>query len=401
MKKSNLKPEQSCPLRIMHFWGGVPQTPNSKWLRTLRLVEKCSEQGWKNIVVFSEKPVSHDLVTPFLNAGAQILVYQRLTGSLNINSIISTYRFLQVHPCDLIHCHNRPVVPLFAAALNRIPVRIWSRLAMSSHYEENSYPVGIHKLQLNIRISCLFAQKILCISKSVQEELTKISFSSKKKSVVIGAAVDLNFYSSGCAKNIHKEFSLSQEKLILVSIGHAVPVKGWDVMLLAYSKFREYFPQSKLLLVGNTTLDTEKEFSKKIIELIETLSLNKNVILTGKRKDIHDILAAANIYIQPSRSEGLCGALIEALAAGLPCIASNVGGTTDAIRNGENGLLFEREDVDGLVKRMLTLAEDAVLREKFASNASSSVERYRLDTVTNSIIQIYKDLLSKRDLLIT
>jgi glycosyltransferase involved in cell wall biosynthesis len=270
---------------------------------------------------------------------------------------------------------------------------------MSSSYENNSPPVGIHKLQLNLRLSSFFSDKIQCISQPVLNELTKVYPSIEKKSVIGGAGINLNSYSTGCPSNIRKEFSISTDSLLLVSVGHAVPVKGWDILLIAYSKFLNIFPQSKLLLVGSTELENEKETFQSIMQLLETLSLKNNVILTGKRYDIPDILAATDIYVQPSRSEGLCLALIEALAAGLPSVASNVGGIKDIIHNGKNGLLFEREDVNGLTENILRLAQDPVLQAKLSSNALPSVQHYGLENVVKMNMNIYKELLINKNLM--
>lgn len=396
MKRQHSFDKQSHPIRVMQFWGGVPQSPNSKWQQTLRIIKKCSERGWKSIIVFSEAPQSSDLTDPFLHAGADILIHQRLQNPLNLHAIMATYRFLRRHPCDVIHCYARSIAPLLAATFLRVPVRIWSKLGMSSYYAKGTSPTGIHKLQLNLRLSCLLSNKIICIAQPVLDELTTLYPSIEKKSIVVGGAIDLGIYSSGCPTNIRKEFSLSKSDISLVSVGHAVPVKGWDILLLAYSKFQKKYPQSKLLLVGSTELEHEKETYQSIMQQIETLSLKKNVIITGRRQDIPDILAAADIYIQSSRSEGLCGALIEALAAGLPCIASNVGGTMDAIRCGENGLLFAREDVNGLAENMLRLANDSVLREKLSKNALRSVQHYGLESVTDTIMDIYNTSLTTK-----
>jgi len=383
----------------MQFWGGVPLFPNSKWLRTLRLVQKCVERGWKTKVVFSQHPHKPDLAEPFLDAGAEILIHQRSPGSLKLGALLKTYHFLRRHPCDLIHCHNRPVIPLLASTLNNVPVRVWSKLAMSSHYEENSTPKGVHKLQINSRLSCFFSDKILCISQPVLNELLYLSESMRDKLVVGGVGFDFHLYASGKPENIRKEFALSVNDLILVSVGHAVPVKGWDILLRAYAQFLKKIPQSKLLLVGGIEQSHEKETLQLLLHLIETLSLNNQVILTGKRSEIPDFLATADIYLQPSRSEGLCGALIEALAAGLPCIAANVGGIPDVIQDGKNGLLFEREDVNGLAEKMLSLAQNFNLRQNFSRNALSSVQHYELETVTDTILTIYSELLTKRGVL--
>ncbi len=396
MKSQNLFDKQSHPIRVMQFWGGVPQSPNSKWQQTLRIIKKCSERGWKSIVVFSEAPQSNELIDPFLHAGADILIHQRLPNSLNLHAIMATYRFLRRHPCDIIHCYARSIAPLLAATFHRVPVRIWSKLGMSSYYAKGTTPTGIHKLQLNLRLSCLLSDKIFCIAQSVENELTSLSPSIEKKTVIGGAGIDLELYSSGSPANIRNEFSLSKNNLIIASVGHAVPVKGWDILLQAYSKFQKIVPQSKLLLIGSTETDQENETLKLIMQLIKALSLEKNVVLTGKRHDIPNILAASDIYVQPSRSEGLGLALIEALAAGLPCVASNVGGIKDIIRNGKNGLLFEREDVNELAESMLRLANDSVLQEKLSKNTLQSVQHYGLETVTDAIINVYLQSLEAK-----
>lgn len=396
MINSTFNHKQPRPIHIMQFWGGVPQTPNSRWRQTLRVVEKCSERGWKSTLVLSDRPQLPALMDPFLKAGSEILVHQRQPNTLKLNAIINTYKFLHKHPCDLIHCYNRPAIPLLAAVLNKVPVRIWSKLSMSSSYEEATPPIGIHKLNLNIRLTCFAVNKILCNAQPVLDELIGLLNSITHKSVVMRDGFDLDFYAAGCPGIIRNEFSLSTHNLVLVSVGHAAPVKGWDILIKAYAKFQKYFPQSKLLLVGSTELDGEKEISKLLMHQIETLSLQKNVIFTGKRNDIPDILAGADIYVQPSRSEGFCGSLIEALVAGLPCIASNVGGIPDFLHCGENGLLFEREDINGLTKRMLSIAQNRVLREKLSNNAPFSVQPYQLEAVTDSIINTYKELLTNR-----
>lgn len=396
MKNQKLNYRQSRPLRVMHFWGGVPQAPSSKWLRTLRLVEKCLEQGWESTMVFSERPQSPALINPFIDAGAEIRILPRLKSTLNIIDIIRTFLFLRRNPCDLIHCHNRPVVPLLAATFNKTSIRIWSKLSMSSSYEENKQPTGFHKLQLNMRISCFCSDKILCISHPVLGELRKLYKSVDKKALVGGVGFDLALYSSGLPKNICEDFSLAKNEFVIVTVGHAVHIKGWDLLLRAYSKFQKSYPESRLLLVGSTELKHEKETLKVITHLIEVLSLQSNVIITGKRNDIPDILSIADLYVQPSRSEGLCGALVEALAAGLPCIASNVGGIPDFLHCGENGLLFEREDINGLAENMLRIAQDKVLRDKLSKNAPASVHPYRIETVTDSIINTYQELFTNR-----
>ncbi len=387
------------PIRVMHFWGGVPQSQNSKCLQTIRIVEKCVERGWKCDVVLSEIPQSRSLVDPFLNAGAEILIHPRTPGSLNVGAIVEVYRFMCRHPPHLMHCHNRPAVPLVAAVLSRVPVRIWSRLAMSSIYEQGAATLWKKKVHVNIWASFFLAHEVLAISKSVSEELIKICKFKKEKIHILGRGVDFGIYQSGNSSRIKNEFCFKDEDFIFLTVGHAVPVKGWDILVKAFSKVCSKFSNAKLVLIGSNAMTNERETFSYVSGLAKELGISERVIFPGRREDIPDFFAACDIYIQPSRSEGLCSALVEALSAGMPCIAANVGGMPDLVIHDYNGFLFEREDIDGLARCMLILAEKQEVREGFSRVAAMSVDQLQLERVVEKTLEIYENLLIAKNIL--
>lgn len=110
-------------------------------------------------------------------------------------------------------------------------------------------------------------------------------------------------------------------------------------------------PQAVLLIAG----DGEKK--EELEKDIHDLQLEKNVKLLGYRTDVKELLKAADCLVFPSYQEGLPGALMEAMASGLPCIASNIRGNTDALQ--DSGFLFSPDDVDGLAELMKVMFDSS------------------------------------------
>ena len=104
------------------------------------------------------------------------------------------------------------------------------------------------------------------------------------------------------------------------------------------------------------------------------------------------MLADADIFAFPSRSDGQGLALTEALAAGLPCVAAASGGIPELITDSHNGLLVAREDVRALAGALRLLAEDTVLRQRLASAARESARRFDMDVYADRLIGIYREL---------
>ena len=177
------------------------------------------------------------------------------------------------HPYDLIHCYNRPTVPLVAALLRRVPCRIFSKLSMSSYYEQNTQPVDLQKLYIGQRLACFSSHRVFAISPPVADEVVAICPFADKKVTVVGTGVDIDKFSSGNPRQILDELSLASDNIVIVSVGHAVPVKGWDILIRAFSKFNSLIPESTLVLIGSCDSDAEKETFSSLMSLVERCNL--------------------------------------------------------------------------------------------------------------------------------
>ena len=114
----------------------------------------------------------------------------------------------------------------------------------------------------------------------------------------------------------------------------------------------------------------------------------------GFRKDIREILAISDIFVFPSFQEGLPLAVIEAMAAGLPVVCSNIRGNKDLICDNENGFLVDCKDVDKFAQRLQLLCNDKSLRDKFGYQNAKIVFQYDLSNIISQMRQIYTEIFS-------
>jgi len=178
-------------------------------------------------------------------------------------------------------------------------------------------------------------------------------------------------------------------RLEVVFVGRLVPSKGGRTLIAAFDQARQARPNlfGQLVLLGSGPLRPELE------ALARSLGIESQVRFCGAVRDVPEHLRQADIFVLPSQAEGISNALLEAMARGLPCIASRVGGNRDLIREGESGLLVTPDDVGELALALIRLAEDAALRERLGRQARRQVEAENgLDSVARRYQALYAAL---------
>ncbi|MEG3754557.1 glycosyltransferase family 4 protein [Psychromonas arctica] len=380
-------------INIVHYWGGVPIIATSKWLSTLRLVQKCAENNWNNWLVLSKQPDDLSLVTPFIEIGCKVIYQPRSKGNFDLKSITRNYKLMRLTKCDILHCYNDHTSPLIAAMLARTPVKVWSKLSMSSYYEKGVKPQGLKKLMPSTRLTCLLANRILAISDAARKEIcNQVGFDNKIH--IIDVPVQLErFTCSEKVDEIRESFHIHKSDFLITAVGHFIEVKGWDIAVPAFAKVCKSIPNARLLLVGKKTSDS---FYQKIVEQINFFNLKDKIIFAGNRSDIPEILKVSDLFILPSRSEGTPAALIEAMASGLPCIATNAGGMPEVITNGDNGYLFEKENIEELADKIKSIALSPELEAQFIINAKKGLQRFSIERYVDTTFNHYEDLLAHR-----
>jgi glycosyltransferase involved in cell wall biosynthesis len=167
--------------------------------------------------------------------------------------------------------------------------------------------------------------------------------------------------------------------------------KGVDVLLQSWRLIHAQVPQARLVIAGTGPLQSQLE------RMTHELGIANCVEFAGLRNDVSTQLHRASVAVFPSRFEGMSHALLEAMASGLPCVATRVSGSEDLIQHGVNGLLVESEDYQGLAQALICLLNDSGLAKRYGYAARVSVEKdYSLERIVATYIELYRRVAEAR-----
>ncbi len=168
--------------------------------------------------------------------------------------------------------------------------------------------------------------------------------------------------------------------------------KGLDVLLRAWLRVHSEQPEARLLIAGIGPLEAE------LTEMAQKLRLGESVEFAGLQRDVVGFLHRGTIATLPSRWEGMPNAVLEAMACGLPCVATRVSGSEDIIVDGVSGLLVEPEDSDALAEALLSLLRDPARASALGSAARVRIEqKYGLGPITDAYVDLYHRMLDLRE----
>jgi len=198
----------------------------------------------------------------------------------------------------------------------------------------------------------------------------------------------------GAPASLRSSFGLDACAPIVVTVGHIRRVKGIDILVEVAALVAREFPSVIFLVVGR---NSDPMYYREIEETIERRNLQKNVILHGEYEDIFSVLNMCDVFYLPSRSEGFSNALIEAMACGLPCVATTVGGNKEAIEEGRSGYLVENEDAEAAADRIVGLLRNPGRAKQMGSAGRQIVERqFTAEVMMERLTAFYDRLLAAK-----
>lgn len=293
---------------------------------------------------------------------------------VNLNPIKLYKIFKKIKPdilwCSLFHA---TVIGRIIGRLAMVPVII--------NWEHSERFNGWHRVLLNGLTSGL-SDIIIADSYKVAEVLHKKLRINKNKICIIPIA-GINFNDYDLVKHYQKL------EHIVGSVGSLREPKGYSYLVKAAIKVIKKYPKTKFIIAGDGP--DKEELQKRI----EKNDLSRNFFLLGYQSDIPKVLSKLDVYVQPSIWEGLCITVVEAMAAGLPVIASNVGGISESVINKKNGYLIEVKNSKILAEKIIYLIEHRKARERMGIESRKLAEKkYALKIMINKIDKLLCDLIS-------
>ncbi|MGH9475589.1 MAG: glycosyltransferase [Terriglobales bacterium] len=188
---------------------------------------------------------------------------------------------------------------------------------------------------------------------------------------------------------VRREFGLAPDAFVVLSVGRLSKEKGHADLIAAFARWQLHAPSpASLVIVGG---GPEKPALERAAR---AQGMGNRVVFTGQQTDLAPFYSLARLLVLPSHSEGSPNVLLEAMAAGLPIVATRVGGVPEIVTEGSEALLVPSQDPEALAAAMQRLAEDDSLRRQLSARATLTAARYSPEAYHDSILSLYQNCLA-------
>lgn len=282
---------------------------------------------------------------------------------------------------DIIHAHSGTWYP---AAVVRWLLRR-PRLVFTDHGRYLPEPAGRARVE---RWCARRSDAVITVSDELADYVTR-SLSLGTRPRVVPNGIDLRRFRSttpSSRADLRREWQAHDDDVVGIAIGRFVPVKNHAGMLEAFARARAAAPRLRLVLLGSGALEGS------LRERANALGIADRVHFAGFRRDIPACLQAADVFVLPSDSEGLPMSLLEALAAGLPVVATRVGGIAEALGKPACGLLVPPRDVEALAGALAVVGSDRGLRLRLGALAGRRAADFSLEACARRYADVYREL---------
>jgi glycosyltransferase involved in cell wall biosynthesis len=326
-----------------------------------------------------------DLVERLADAGAHVILLGKAFRG-DPGTFFRLARLIRRERPDILHLHNAP-----GALWGTLAAMIGGVRTPIVRTEHRPYiPEALNPMyRLLYPRLARRADRIICVCEAVRRSYTKrYPKLSGRYATIYNGIPTAPFESTPPKQNCRERFKLPPVVPLVGTVGRLVPVKNHRDLITAFSLVKEQIPDAHLAIVGSGTL------KDALIRHAADFAVGDAVSFIPEVPDIEQFYRAIDLFALPSHSEGLPLCLIEAFAAGLPAVATGVGGIPEVITDGSNGYLVPPAEPDALAKRITELLRDPELAARMGAEGRETViRRFRAETMAHAIEELYAGLL--------
>ena len=386
----------------------VPHTVGAA--RQLRVCHIMSADLWAGAEVQLATTVAHLVNESAVSVSAVLLNEGQLAANLRrlgvpvaildetrINSLdilIGLVRILREQRIDLVHTHRYKdtVLGLIAARIAGVPYAVRTMHGLREPMTGWAHlKFGVYEALEKVALRCC-ADQVIAVSKDMAGILRRSGYPADRITHIHNG-IDLNAVRSlRRRQDIRRELGVDSETYLIGAVGRLSPVKGHANFLRAARLVLHKQPRAKFLIVGDGPLSAELQATAG------ALRIDGACLFVGHRTDVRDLLPAMNVFVLPSLSEGIPMALLEAMALGVPVVATAVGGVPEVVRHRVNGLLVHSGDDRALADACVALTFDRDLAERLSANGRRTIEEAFSGTRScEALTRVYQEVASVRD----
>ncbi len=357
-----------------------------KKIRTVHILHSFStggmEKGIASLVQTTNAEFEHIIICisqtgrseELLPVGTQVISLRKSDGN-SIGFIIKLAKILKKLNPDVVHTRNWGGLDgVLAARLAGI-----SAIIHGEHGWGVIDPMGLKLKRVLIRrFISVMIKEYTCVSKQMVQWLCK-DIQVKKPVTQIYNGVDFERYTP-------VEKTNNKSGKVIGVVGRLDPIKDHPTLFKAFQSVRKEISDVKLLVIGD---GPEREKLEKIA--------GNGIVFLGNRRDIPELLKTLDVFVLPSLNEGISNTILEAMASGLPVIATNVGGNPEIVENEITGSLFFPGDWKTLANLLTRYLQDDQLRHNYGSQGRKQVlKKYSMEKMTSQYVSVWKRIANKK-----
>lgn len=358
-------------LKIIHVIQGIVVHGAEKMLVDMAIYQK---KAGNDVIVVSQYSRQENEYEKMLDdAGIRTVYFGKPLG-FNFKHMLELTRFMKKEKPDVVHTHLH-------AAVYLLPYYMYNRKCAKVH---TVHSVATYELGKAHRLLQGFAYRFLgvvpvSISDSVKKSMTAEYGSLKDPPVIYNSIIRSSF----CLPKVR------HDHFVFINVASHTDVKNQALLLKAFANVVDRRDFLRLRLVGDGP-------NRKTLErLANELKISEYVEFMGIRHDIPLLLASSDAFVLSSDTEGMSLSLLEAIAAGLPVISTDVGGSRDIIKNGESGFIIPVGDQNAMSEKMELLAVECEMCRKISEHNREYSKKFDFEVMNEKYIKLYHSLLQR------
>jgi glycosyltransferase involved in cell wall biosynthesis len=347
----------------------------------LKLADLLPKYGYRvSILTFSADPASAGLQSP--PCSVYLLPLQRTYDLTALRGSLELRKFLREQKIRVVQTffESSDLWAGFVTKAMSSAKLIWSRRDMGI------LRTGKHHAAYRLMASA--PDRVFAVSEQVRRHCIDVDGIKPSRVQTIYNGLDLADWSS--ASSAAKQ----EGEALVTTVGNIRRVKGHDVFIRAAASVAAQFPKATFSIAGDVL---EPDYFVELQAMMRDLKLSGRFRFAGGVKNLREHLATADVFVLPSRSEGFSNAIVEAMAASLPVVATNVGGNGEAVRDGVSGVIVPPEDPNALAAAIVQLLSDpAKARRMGAEGKRLAAEKFTTEAMMTQITNVYQCLLKEK-----
>ena len=321
------------------------------------------------------------------------LVEYRVATFRSVNALVQQARFARYvhqHAIQIVHTYS-----FYGNVFAIPPARLAAPVVVASIRDRGPYLTAMQKrVQRHV---CRLADRVLVNAEAVKTWLVGDGYDPSNITIIPNGIDVTRFAQPVNRGEVRRSLGVPEDVPLVAVVSRLSRLKGIEDFLHAAAVVGARHQTARFIVVGEPSPIKNRAYLDELSALANRLGLGNRVIFTGLRSDVPAVLSAVDVSVMPSLNEALSNVLLESMAAGAAVVATDVGGTAEAMTDGENGLLVLPGKPDTMAAAISRLIDDPELTRRLGQAARDTItRRFSLEKMVTATERLYQDLLEQK-----